>query len=74
MSLYQGKSIELELGEDGIANLIFNAEGSVNKFDSQTVTELKEAVTIAKDNTDIRGMMVTSAKSVFIVGADITEF
>lgn len=74
MSLYQGQSIQLELGEDGIANLIFSAQGSVNKFDSQTVMELKESVEIAEKNSNIKGMMVSSAKSVFIVGADITEF
>ena len=44
MSLYDGKNIQLSVGDDGIANLVFNAEGSVNKFDSQTVQELQQAV------------------------------
>ena len=39
MSLYDGKNIQLSMGDDGIANLVFNAEGSVNKFDSQTVQD-----------------------------------
>ena len=74
MSLYDGKNIQLSVGDDGIANLVFNAEGSVNKFDSQTVQELQKAVEIAGSNSDIKGMLVTSGKPLFIVGADITEF
>lgn len=74
MNLYDGKNIQLSVGDDGIANLVFNAEGSVNKFDSQTVQELQKAVEIASSNSDIKGMLVTSGKPLFIVGADITEF
>ena len=74
MSSFQGESIQLHVGEDGIANLVFNAKGSVNKFDSQTIKELQEVVQLAGTNSKIKGMMVTSAKPLFIVGADITEF
>jgi 3-hydroxyacyl-CoA dehydrogenase/enoyl-CoA hydratase/3-hydroxybutyryl-CoA epimerase/enoyl-CoA isomerase len=72
--IYEGKSLRVNLLEEGIAELVFDAPGSVNKFDRQTVADLDEATrTLAKDPS-IKGVLVSSAKSTFIVGADITEF
>ena len=40
---YKGKAPSLSLGEDGIAELIFDLQGdSVNKFNQLTVDELLE--------------------------------
>ncbi|WP_018982934.1 fatty acid oxidation complex subunit alpha FadB [Salinimonas chungwhensis] len=72
--IYEGKSLAVKLLDDGFAELVFDAQGSVNKFDRQTVTELDEATTALKDRSDVKGVLVRSAKSAFIVGADITEF
>lgn len=72
--IFEGKSLTATLLEDGIAELVFDAQGSVNKFDQQTVTELDEATQALKNNSDVKGVVVRSAKSTFIVGADITEF
>ncbi len=72
--IFHGKSLSVELTEDGIAELVFDAQGSVNKFDQVTVKELGEAVSAINQNADIKGVLVRSAKSTFIVGADITEF
>ncbi len=47
---------------------------SVNKFDQRCLTELKEACHELTQNSAIKGLVVTSAKSTFVVGADITEF
>lgn len=73
--LYEGQAIRVELDKDGFAELCFDRQGeSVNKFDTPTLRELDEAVNRLAAETDIYGLMLTSAKDVFIVGADITEF
>lgn len=72
--IYKGKSLTVNLLQDGIAELIFDAQGSVNKFDQQTVADLDAATKAIASNSDVKGVMVRSAKSTFIVGADITEF
>jgi len=61
--------------EDGIANMQYNAENeSVNKFDAETNKQFGEAVTALEKADDVKGLIVTSGKGVFIAGADITEF
>jgi 3-hydroxyacyl-CoA dehydrogenase/enoyl-CoA hydratase/3-hydroxybutyryl-CoA epimerase/enoyl-CoA isomerase len=72
--IYQGQSLTVSLLDDGIAELVFDAQGSVNKFDRQTVGELAEATQNIQSNSQVKGVLVRSAKSTFIVGADITEF
>ena len=76
--MYSGSYIQVERVGD-FAELIFNAvNDKVNKFDSATLADLKAAVDDVESEHNggntIRGMVVTSAKSMFIVGADITEF
>ena len=46
----------------------------MNKFDQQTVADLDAATQALEAHRDIKGVLVRSAKSTFIVGADITEF
>ena len=46
---------------------------SVNKFNRHTLEELRNAVDLLA-KSDAKGLVFTSAKSGFIVGADITEF
>jgi len=73
--IYQGNAVSVQLLDDGIAELKFDLQGeSVNKFNKETVEDLGKAVDAIKGNSDIKGLVVTSGKSVFIVGADITEF
>ncbi len=72
--IYEGKSLTVSVSDDGFAELVFNAEGSVNKFDRQTVQELDEAAAKMVSHGDIKGVLVRSGKPAFIVGADITEF
>ena len=72
--IYQGNSISVAMLDNNIAELKYdNKSVSVNKFDSATVKELGEA-TAAIAASDAAGVIVTSGKPVFIVGADITEF
>jgi 3-hydroxyacyl-CoA dehydrogenase/enoyl-CoA hydratase/3-hydroxybutyryl-CoA epimerase/enoyl-CoA isomerase len=72
--IYEGKSLSVSMTDDSIAELVFDAQGSVNKFDRQTVTELDQATTAIMRTEGVKGVLVRSAKSTFIVGADITEF
>ncbi|MDT0593274.1 fatty acid oxidation complex subunit alpha FadB [Glaciecola petra] len=72
--VYEGNSLSVSMTEAGIAELVFDAQGSVNKFDQQTVKELDEATAAIASSDGIKGVLVRSAKSTFIVGADITEF
>ncbi|WP_281646888.1 fatty acid oxidation complex subunit alpha FadB [Parendozoicomonas sp. Alg238-R29] len=73
--IYDGQAITVKLLDDGIAQLDFNLQGeSVNKFNRATLQELKEATESLNGNGDVKGVVVTSSKDVFIVGADITEF
>ena len=73
--VYQGNRITVTMLEDGIANMHYNAENeSVNKFDAETNKQFGEAVSALEKADDVKGLIVTSGKGVFIAGADITEF
>lgn len=75
--IYQGKNIQVDFFDQtqGIVQFHFNAtDESVNKFDRKTTQEYQEAVTVLENRDDIQGLIVTSGKSVFIAGADITKF
>ncbi len=72
--LFQGKSLSAELLADGIVEVKFDAEGSVNKFDQATFEDYRAVVEAIKNCNDAKGVIVTSGKPAFIVGADITEF
>jgi enoyl-CoA hydratase/carnithine racemase len=45
-----------------------------NKFNQVTLQELNEATDAIRASSAVKGVIVTSLKKVFIVGADITEF
>ncbi len=72
--LFKGESLTVSLLENGIAEFKFDAAGSVNKFDQQTIQDCRDAVTAINASADVKGVLFTSGKSTFIVGADITEF
>ncbi|MBO1256602.1 fatty acid oxidation complex subunit alpha FadB [Alteromonas sp. 5E99-2] len=72
--IYSGSNLNVTPLEDGFAELVFDAQGSVNKFDSLTISELEAAIHALSLKTDLKGLLVRSNKPAFIVGADITEF
>ncbi|WP_076419805.1 fatty acid oxidation complex subunit alpha FadB [Colwellia sp. UCD-KL20] len=72
--IYQGTSLSVQLLEDGIVELKFDAQGSVNKFDTQTFIEFRAAIEAINNTKEAKGVVVTSGKSTYVVGADITEF
>ncbi|WP_341502621.1 fatty acid oxidation complex subunit alpha FadB [Gallaecimonas sp. GXIMD4217] len=71
---YQGENLKVELQDKGIAVLTFDAPGSVNKFDRQTLSELEAALDALQAADQVKGLILASGKDNFIVGADITEF
>ncbi|MDU4094825.1 MAG: 3-hydroxyacyl-CoA dehydrogenase NAD-binding domain-containing protein, partial [Pantoea sp.] len=72
--LYRSDTLSLNWLDDGIAELTFDAPGSVNKLDTQTVASLGEAIAVLEKQTALKGVLLSSSKPAFIVGADITEF
>ncbi|HWT21263.1 MAG TPA: fatty acid oxidation complex subunit alpha FadB [Variovorax sp.] len=74
--VFQGKSLRVTaLHDDGVFEVCFDRQGQpINKFDDQTVEELRQVTDLLRVTPGLRGVLATSAKDVFIVGADITEF
>jgi 3-hydroxyacyl-CoA dehydrogenase / enoyl-CoA hydratase / 3-hydroxybutyryl-CoA epimerase / enoyl-CoA isomerase len=61
--------------DGGLVELCFDRQGdAINKLDDKAVAEFGQAVQAIAADPAVRGVLVTSAKDVFIVGADITEF
>lgn len=72
--IYSGKALSVNVLPSGAAKLTFDLNNSsVNKFNGETLTELRKAISSLKE-ADITGLIFSSAKPAFIVGADITEF
>jgi 3-hydroxyacyl-CoA dehydrogenase/enoyl-CoA hydratase/3-hydroxybutyryl-CoA epimerase/enoyl-CoA isomerase len=72
---FEGQSIQCTALDGGVVELRFDLQGeSVNKFNRRTLEELREAVSLLEADDVVRGLLVTSGKDGFIVGADITEF
>ncbi len=73
--IFKGNAVTVQMLDGGIAELNFDLQGeSVNKFDSATVAELDQAITALEGASGLKGVLATSGKGVFIVGADISEF
>jgi 3-hydroxyacyl-CoA dehydrogenase/enoyl-CoA hydratase/3-hydroxybutyryl-CoA epimerase/enoyl-CoA isomerase len=73
--IYQSDALTVQRLDGDIAELNFDLQGeSVNKFDNASVQSLTAALDALDAESGIRGLLLTSAKPVFIVGADITEF
>ncbi|RLQ21230.1 fatty acid oxidation complex subunit alpha FadB [Seongchinamella sediminis] len=73
--IYQSDQLTIKRLDGDIAELNFDLQGeSVNKFDNATVTSLTAGLDALEAESGIKGLLVTSGKPVFIVGADITEF
>lgn len=72
--LFQGQAISVSVN-DQIARLVFDLKNeSVNKLNALTLNELDQALSAIENEQSIKALLLASAKDVFIVGADITEF
>lgn len=70
--LFEGQCLSVKKLESGAAELNFNrSDLPINKLDLKTLSEFKEAITTLGADSSIKGLLLTSAKKDFIVGADI---
>jgi 3-hydroxyacyl-CoA dehydrogenase/enoyl-CoA hydratase/3-hydroxybutyryl-CoA epimerase/enoyl-CoA isomerase len=73
--LYTGPAFSAAALGDGIVELKFDLAGeSVNKLNQVAIRDFDAATQAIAKAPDVKGVVVTSGKPVFIVGADITEF
>jgi len=72
--LFQGESIRLLACGEGFAELCFDRrDAAINKLDQRSLGELRQALAQVAA-AGLRGLLISSAKEAFIVGADVTEF
>src|SRR5271165_622045 len=73
--LFDGDAIKVEDLGEGLVELRFERKTeSVNKLDRLAFGELRGALEAIARTPGLKGVLLTSAKDVFIVGADIFEF
>lgn len=73
--MHKGRAFTLSQIENDFVHLVFDLEGeSVNKFDQKVIEELAEVLDLLENNDTIKGLLISSGKPVFVVGADISEF
>ncbi len=73
--IYSGETLSINKADNGVAHLVFdNKSGSVNKFDHLTVEEITTSLGKLENEPGVTGLIVSSAKDGFVIGADINEF
>ena len=72
---YKGQAIQCHTLENNITELKFDSpDDSVNKFDKNSLQELDEVVKLLGIDKSVKGLLISSGKETFIVGADINQF
>ena len=72
---YKGQTLQCHTLENNITELVFDLQdGSVNKFDKNSLQELNEVVKLLEKDQSVKGLLISSGKDTFIVGADINQF
>ena len=72
--IFKGSSLELTMINENFLELIFDSKKRpTNMFDQITIDELMHVLSIAESQSNINGLIFSSAKSIFIAGADIDE-
>lgn len=73
--MFEGKALSLLKLEKDIVELCFDRrDTTVNMLDTICLTELRQAIDRLHQLKNVTGLIITSAKDSFIVGADIREF
>lgn len=73
--IFEGNALRVTSSDDGIATLTLDLQdSSVNKFGTSVLEEFSQAMQALNTAKEIKGLVITSAKDSFVVGADITEF
>ena len=72
--LYQSSTLEITELNDGLAELCLdNKNAPINVFDAQTIGHLSEALEVLEGHSDLKGLLISSAKKDFVVGADVSH-
>lgn len=72
--LFSGQAFQLS-DHDGVLELCFDSQNEkVNVFNKIALKEFGDVLKVIESQTKAKGLVMTSAKSVFVAGADITEF
>ncbi|MCF6351709.1 MAG: enoyl-CoA hydratase-related protein [Cyclobacteriaceae bacterium] len=59
---------------NNILTITINRPASLNALNAKTITELGEAMELAKNNSEVAGIIITgSGEKAFVAGADISE-
>ena len=73
--LHSGPAFSVTALDDGIVEVKFDLAGeSVNKINALALEDFAAATQAIANDTSVKGIVLTSGKGVFVVGADITEF
>ncbi len=72
--IYQANNLYVKEVKPNIAELCFSSDGPVNKLDLATLQSLDAALDAILKTDHLQGLLLTTDKDAFIVGADITEF
>ncbi|KZN60777.1 multifunctional fatty acid oxidation complex subunit alpha [Pseudoalteromonas luteoviolacea CPMOR-1] len=72
--LIKSESFVVDFCKGNIAEFKFCLPGSVNKLSQQTLQDCAKALAELSARDDVKGLIFTSDKDHFIVGADIFEF
>lgn len=73
--LYSGPAFSAAALGEGMVELKFDLAGeSVNKLNNVALQDFDAALRAIAADASVKGVLLTSGKGVFIVGADITEF
>lgn len=64
--LYKGDTLYLNWLEDGIAELVFDAPGSVNKLDTATVASLGQALDVLEKQSELKGCCCAQTKRLLL--------
>ena len=72
--LHAGPAFKLSR-EQNVLELCFDTqEGKVNVFNRAALKDFGDVLAVIEAQSDVQGLYMTSGKSVFVAGADITEF
>ena len=72
---FEGRAVQVRAQAGGFVELRLDLEEEpVNKLNRATLTELRHALSCLPPVTEMRGLLITSGKEGFVVGADVTEF
>jgi 3-hydroxyacyl-CoA dehydrogenase/enoyl-CoA hydratase/3-hydroxybutyryl-CoA epimerase/enoyl-CoA isomerase len=72
--IYQAETLRVTDIQGGIVEICLCANSSVNKLDLKTLEALDQGINALQNYPSLKGVLFTSDKDSFIVGADITEF